>query len=372
MSAAGESPKNPAEVITEQVLYLALETILPNPAQPREDFTSPKAVEALAGLASSIRKEGVIQPIIVTPILTLEQAQAIIPADKLPDGMTHESYVGKHLIIAGQRRWMASAPAGKKVIPAIVRNIKPEELLVLSATENLTRQDMTVLEEAKVYEFHCKQGWSDAVIATQYGKHRTHITNMRGLLELPKEVLDELSKGDSPVTMGHARNLKSLKEHPDLILAFLKRILEDGVSVRWTEEQVREAQAKIKKDTAPDAIEDAIATAPKTPTAPAATDSAAPVAPTGEGDAAPAAPAVAPAEVVPTAAENVTVPDEVIAAVKALKNVLRTQVKYVPGSPESHLVIQLFGMSDLARLLIHFGVAADVANAVLPAQSEAN
>lgn len=338
MSEPNQTP-NTGVVVLVTVDEISLDLIQPNPNQPRKQFGQ----DSLEGLASSIRKSGVLMPILVTK----------------------KGEDGKHVIIAGERRWRATGLTTKKTIPCIVRDVKPEDIYDMSATENLTREDMTPFEEATVYKVKLDAGSSQAEIGTLFGKERSHITNMIGLLDLPKEVTDELSKKDSPCTMGHARALKGLKDHPEALMALFQRTMTDKVSVRFVEEQVKEAKAKIAAGVPESEAANAATLAPKDGKPRTQGDGVAPTSATGttpgtgegtQGGAEPGAVAGAGAEPEKTP----ETPTHLLELQKALRNALRTDVKIVPTTGgEFQVRIQAFGNPDLARLAAQMGVKDD-------------
>jgi hypothetical protein len=147
----------------------------------------------------------------------------------------------KSVLTSGEEvRKVDSNPTRSPVVASFlpsVRRMTPED--VKSFRRKLTKPGITVLEEACVYKYHEEQDWTHQRIADEYGKHRTHITNMIGLLELPRVVLDALASPESGVTMGHARTLKAVKHMPDVVIMLLNRIMEEGRSVRWLDDYIR-------------------------------------------------------------------------------------------------------------------------------------
>jgi len=187
------------------VSEIELDKIIPNEYQPRKVFDDAKLRE----LASSIREQGVIQPVIV-----------------------HRAGSGYQLI-AGERRWRASRLAGLKTIPALVKEATKRELLEMALIENIQREDLNPLEAAEAYkrlqdEFKLTQD----DLAKRVGKERSTITNFLRLLHLPKEVKQDLANG--ALTMGHAKALLSLERSRDQVQAALL-IVKKGLSVREAE-----------------------------------------------------------------------------------------------------------------------------------------
>jgi len=197
---------------------LRLSDIEPRKGQPRKVFDP----EALSQLADSIAANGVIQPIVV-----------------------RRAKGGLYEIIAGERRWRASKMAGLTEVPVVIMDIDDQKTAELSLIENIQREDLNPVEEASAYKilmetFHLTQ----EMLAQRVGKSRSAITNSLRLLDLPPEVLKQLSDGD--ISAGHARALLGLIVKNDIIrLADL--IVVKGLSVRATEELVRKLNAEANK-----------------------------------------------------------------------------------------------------------------------------
>ncbi len=195
-------------------LQLPVEEILPGDAQPRQVFDDARLIE----LAESIKKHGVIQPIIVRK-------------------RTPQQYE----IVAGERRWRAAQKAGLKTIPCVVSEASPDEALTLALVENLQREDLNPIEEAEAFQrLHTGLGYSQAEIAAAVGKDRTTITNSLRLLKLPQPVRQNVLAGE--LTMGHARALLSLDDHEG-IEKLAREVISKGWSVRQTE---RATQTKAR------------------------------------------------------------------------------------------------------------------------------
>ncbi len=184
--------------------------------QPRRDMHE----SALAELAASIAKHGVMQPIVIRPLLASEIKG---------NGITHE-------IIAGERRWRAAKMAGLKSIPAIHRVLSDELAIALALIENIQREDLSVLEQAEALQrFHTEFGMSHAMIADVVGKARTTVSNLLRLNQLHDTVKDYMR--DSKLDMGHARTLLSLSSEQQPIIA--KKIIEGEMTVRDAEKLVK-------------------------------------------------------------------------------------------------------------------------------------
>lgn len=206
------------ETPNEEIVELDINDLRPNPYQPRQVFNE----EALQELASSIKEHGVFQPIIV------------------------KKSIKGYDIIAGERRYRASKLAGKKTIPAIIRQFTDEQMMEIALLENLQREDLNAMEEAKAYQslidhLHITQ----EEVSKRVGKSRSHITNMLGLLRLPKEVQTMIN--DNKLTMGHARVLSKL-ENEQQIIQMAEDIVENKKSVREAENlaQDKDVEHKVK------------------------------------------------------------------------------------------------------------------------------
>ena len=184
----------------------SVDELQPNPDQPREHFNQ----ESLAELAESIKQQGVIQPIL-----------AEIRAD------------GSYLIVAGERRWRASALAGLTDIPVIVRDFTAEQKLEIALVENVQRENLTPLEEARAYRHIMdKLGLSQQEVADKVGKNRSTVANSLRLLKLPDTMRSSIEDGS--LSAGHARALLSVTNPADQELLY-KKILDRSLSVRDAE-----------------------------------------------------------------------------------------------------------------------------------------
>ncbi len=231
----GEYMEAPPATDKSQVGTVPLAAIVPNPFQPRREFSE----QDLADLVSSIRENGLLQPIVVRP------------APGSP---------GQYELVAGERRWRATMRLGWKEIPATVREVDDRTLLVLALVENLQRAELSPLEEAEGFkrladEFNLNQ----QEIAEVVGRDRSTIANSLRLLQLPPSVRQLLNAGK--LTAGHARALLGLQN--DRKIADLARdAVEYGWSVREVEAQVQRIKPpkprKTKSDKPRDAAEKAL------------------------------------------------------------------------------------------------------------------
>ena len=197
---------------------ISITDIQKNPYQPRKEFDREKLDE----LAQSIKENGIIQPIIVrqSPVIGYE-------------------------ILAGERRYRASLLAGLRSIPAVVKQLSDQEMMVQSIIENLQRENLNPIEEARAYESLVEKGFTHAEIADKMGKSRPYISNSIRLLSLPEPILSEVESGK--LSQAHARSLVGLnKEQQDY---FFQRIIEEDISVRKLEALLTEKkQKKLQKN----------------------------------------------------------------------------------------------------------------------------
>lgn len=201
--------------------------------QPRRDMSE----TALAELASSIEQHGVMQPIVIRPLLANE--------DKSEALVTHE-------IIAGERRWRAAKMAGKSVIPAIERALSDELAIALALIENIQREDLSVIEQAAALQrFHTEFGMSHAMIAEVVGKARTTVSNLLRLNQLHDTVKDHLA--NSALDMGHARTLLALSSEQQPIIA--QKIIDGGMTVREAEKLVKSILQPAPKVNRPEQVQ---------------------------------------------------------------------------------------------------------------------
>ncbi len=194
----------------ERIQKLSSADISPNKHQPRTTFDQ----QALAELADSIKRHGILQPLVVT--------------------LSDES--GKYYIVAGERRWRAAKQAGLSHVPAIVRTAKELEQLEIALVENVQRVDLSPLEQAKsIHSLHDQFNMEYEKIAQRLGKAYTTVINIVRLLGLPPAALDALN--NHKITEGHARAILALKD-TEQQNELLKIIIERGWSVRQAEQYV--------------------------------------------------------------------------------------------------------------------------------------
>ncbi len=190
----------------DEIIEVELSKLRVNPYQPRKIFDE----DALKELSESIKEHGVFQPIII------------------------KKSIKGYEIVAGERRVRASKLAGLTHIPAIIRNFTDEQMMEIALLENLQRENLTAIEEAIAYKsllenLHLTQD----ELAQKVGKSRSHITNIIGLLRLPKDIQELVNT--SKISMGHARILSKLDDE-DQIRKMADKIINENISVRNTEE----------------------------------------------------------------------------------------------------------------------------------------
>jgi ParB family transcriptional regulator, chromosome partitioning protein len=203
-------PQPAAEAETGRPREISVDEIDRNPFQTRGNIDETE----LAELAASITANGVVQPILVRPLAS-----------------------GRFQLIAGERRWRASQLAGKKTVPALLRQVSDEQALEITIVENLQRADLNPMEQARAFErlsreFHMTQ----EQIATRTGKDRVSVSNYMRLLSMPESVQKLVEAGQ--LTFGHAKALLGLKLHPDYE-KMAQRAANLSLSVRQTETLVQ-------------------------------------------------------------------------------------------------------------------------------------
>lgn len=192
------------------VLKINLENIHPNPYQPRQFFDE----EQLNSLADSIKRKGILQPVLVQKI-------------------GEENYQ----LVAGERRFRASKIAGLEEIPAIVVEFSPEEMLEIAILENIQRENLNPIEEAEGYNRLLREfNRTQEEVAEMVGKSRSHVANLLRLLDLPDDVKQLVKQGK--LTFGHARALVS-SENPSEVA---QKIIDESLNVRNTEKLIQESK----------------------------------------------------------------------------------------------------------------------------------
>jgi ParB family chromosome partitioning protein len=201
----------------QELAELPVEQIHPNPRQPRRRFEP----DAATGLASSVRAQGLLQPIVVRP-----------------------RSEGGWELIAGERRWRAAKDAGLTSLPALIRSADDRDTLLLSLVENVAREQLSPVEEARAYAVLLDEfGLSLGDVAERVGKAKPTVSNRVRLLELPEDVLWMLARGD--LTERHARAVLAVPDREGQ-KKLAKRIVEQGLSARAAERAAQDAGAKRK------------------------------------------------------------------------------------------------------------------------------
>ncbi len=192
---------------------LRISEIEPNKDQPRTDFDD----KALSELAESIALHGVLQPLLVRPLV-----------------------YGGYQIVAGERRYRASRMAGLTEVPVVIRELDDRETMELALIENLQRENLTPIEEAKGYKtLMDTYGFTQEQVSSSVGKSRSAVANSLRLLNLPEEIIDLISQGK--ISGGHARALLSL-ENKEKMIEISREIMDKDLSVRQTEKLTQKSK----------------------------------------------------------------------------------------------------------------------------------
>ncbi len=211
----------PAVARGEEVRKVSIDDLVPNERQPRKAFDD----GGLESLATSIRNHGVLLPLV---------------ARRTGRGLE---------IIAGERRWRAAQRAGLKEVPVLVREVGDGESLELALVENLQREDLNPIEVAQAYaQLQEERGWTQEELAARVGQSRSAVANLMRLLQLPRQVQQQVR--DGALSAGHARALLGLPT-----AAQMRRLGAEvearGLSVRQTEERVRRERREVRGKTEP-------------------------------------------------------------------------------------------------------------------------
>ncbi|WP_299144900.1 ParB/RepB/Spo0J family partition protein [uncultured Dialister sp.] len=208
-----------------KILELSIDSISPNPWQPRKDFDE----ESLQALADSIKENGLIQPVVVRQKGT---------------SLSYE-------LAAGERRWRAARMAGLTVIPAIAVDYDDRSMAEMALVENLQRKDLNPVDEGMAYQkLMDEYGLTQEQISEKVGRSRPYVANMVRLLDLPDEVKGLLAKG--ALTAGQARPLLALGSGAEKV-QLARRIVKEGLSARKVEEIIRQGKDTKPKDPPPPA-----------------------------------------------------------------------------------------------------------------------
>lgn len=195
----------------DKVVEIKLSELRPNPYQPRKTFDD----NSIKELAESIKQHGVIQPIIVRPVLK------------------------GYEIIAGERRFRASQLCGNPTIPAVIRSFSDQQVMEIALIENLQREDLNAIELAIAYQsLMDKFKLTQEELSMKVGKSRSHIANFLRLLSLPAELKDNVSRGT--LSMGHARALAGIKKQE-----VQQELANQAIAAEWSVRQLEEAIQKL-------------------------------------------------------------------------------------------------------------------------------
>ena len=201
-----------------ELARIAVDQIHANPKQPRKRFDG----EAVSGLAESIKAQGLIQPVVLRPRLE-----------------------GGYELIAGERRWRAAREAGIAEVPAVIREADDRDTLLLGLVENVAREDLSPIEEARAYAVLFDEfGLSLGEVAERVGRSKPAASNRVRLLELPEDVLAMIGRNE--LTEGHARAVLAVPDN-DGRRKLARRIVREGLSVRAAERAARWAGARTKE-----------------------------------------------------------------------------------------------------------------------------
>jgi ParB family transcriptional regulator, chromosome partitioning protein len=200
-----------------ELVQLPLGAIRPNSRQPRRRFDA----ESITELADSVRSQGLVQPVVVRP-----------------------AGEGTWELIAGERRWRAARAAGLATIPALVRETDDRESLLLALVENVAREDLSPIEEARAYAVLMDEfGLGVGDVAERVGRSKPTVSNRIRLLDLPEDVIGLVERGQ--LTEGHARAILAVPDHDDR-RALARQVLRKALSVRATERAARWSGARMK------------------------------------------------------------------------------------------------------------------------------
>jgi ParB family transcriptional regulator, chromosome partitioning protein len=201
-----------------ELAEIAVDQIYANPNQPRKRFES----EGVSGLAESIKAQGLIQPVVLRPRLE-----------------------GGYELIAGERRWRAAREAGITTIPAVVRDADDRDTLLLGLVENVAREDLSPIEEARAFAVLIDEfGLSLGEVAERVGRSKPTVSNRIRLLELPEDVLGMIARRE--LSEGHARAVLAVPDQ-DGRRRLARRIVGEGLSVRAAERAARWAGARTRE-----------------------------------------------------------------------------------------------------------------------------
>lgn len=216
LDSISKPPEGGAE---DEVRNLSVDLIDANPDQPRKIFDE----EALADLEASIATEGILQPIVV------------------------RSVGDRYEVVMGERRLRAAMNAGRRLVPALVKDVSDQKMLELSLVENIQRQDLNPMERARAYKGLMKSlSVTQDEAARRVGVSRASVANLVRLLDLPEKIQEHVSRGT--ISMGHARAILAIKD-PSKQLQAAKKVISRDLSVRQTELLASPKPKKARKGT---------------------------------------------------------------------------------------------------------------------------
>jgi len=248
-----------SRVDEENILHIPINTIIPNPRQPRRILTEddPKLLE----LSISIKQYGLLQPLVVTRLntdtaLTSSSQKATAndswfgEEDQKDEALSASESVIQFQIIAGERRWRASRMAGLTKVPVVLKEATPQEMLELALIENIQRADLNPIEEALAYQALIHEfGLTQEMVARAVGKDRSTITNALRLLTLASKVREALVNQPENFSEGHARALAGINREEDQVAA-MGKIITLKLNVRQAEELAARIKAAERADAA--------------------------------------------------------------------------------------------------------------------------
>ncbi len=256
------SAQQPTRIDEKSILFAALDSIIPNPRQPRRIFREddPKLLE----LSASIKEHGLLQPIVVKRLEADDKAGTGAPNANANDpwfigegeadttrSSAEIAHVVQFQIIAGERRWRASRLAGLTKVPVLIKEVTPLQMLQLALIENIQRADLNPIEEALAYQSLMQEfGLTQEMIARQVGKDRSTITNAIRLLQLSPKVREALINQLENFSEGHARALIGITREEDQLTA-MQKIISLKLNVRQAEELASRIRAAERANTTP-------------------------------------------------------------------------------------------------------------------------
>jgi ParB family chromosome partitioning protein len=250
------SAQQPSRIDENAILFAAIDSIIPNPRQPRRIFREddPKLLE----LSASIKEHGLLQPLVVTRLDISGGHRKdhggdpwLLESETKPKEVAH---VVQFQIIAGERRWRAARLVGLSKVPVVIKEVTPQQMLELALIENIQRADLSAIEEALAYQALIQDfGLTQEMVARQVGKDRSTITNSIRLLQLAPKLREALVNQQEHFTEGHARALIGITREEDQITA-MGKIITLKLNVRQAEELAARIKGAERADNAQQSI----------------------------------------------------------------------------------------------------------------------